>query len=45
MDDRKRKGKSTEKVGLVSKVQPLKSISGALWKTCPFSYKLLEVRW
>ena len=27
MDDRKRQGKSTENVGLVSKVEPLKPIS------------------
>ena len=45
-DDRKRQGKSTENVGLVNKVEPLKPISwGTLWKTWPYNYKLLEVRW
>ena len=37
MDDRKRQGKSTENVDLVSKLW-------ALWKTWPYNYKLLEVR-
>ena len=33
MDDRKKQGKSTENVGLVSKVEPLKPIScGHCWK-------------
>ena len=46
MDDKKRQGKSTENVGLVSKVEPLKTNKlWALWKTWPYNYKLLEVRW
>ena len=46
MDDIKRQDKSTENVALVSKVEPLKPILlWATWKTWPFNYKLLEVRW
>ena len=46
MDDRKRQSKSTENIGFVSKVEPLKPKTlWALWKTWPYNYKLLEVRW
>ena len=38
MDDRKRQGKSTEDVGLVSKVKPLKCPKlWTLWKTWPYT--------
>ena len=45
MDDRKRQGKSTENVGLVSKIEPLKPIScGHCGKPGLIITNLLEVR-
>ena len=47
MDDRKRQVKSTENVGLVSRFGRAFKTNKlwALWKTWPYNYKLLEVRW
>ena len=47
MSSKKRQGKSTENVGLVSKLERAFKANKlwTLWKTWPYNYKLLENRW